>query len=483
MLKRLFDTDSNYQLTGWLFLRALALIYTAAFLSLAVQIEGLAGPSGILPFSEALGTRYEHFGPAAWFLTPTLFWLSSSDLALLGATLLGVLFSLILLFGRFERLSLIVLFMLYLSLFHAGQEFLNFQWDYLLLESGFLAIFIVGGVNPLSLLLFHWLLFRLRFLSGLSKVLSGDPTWSDLTTLNFYFETQPLPHVGSWFAHQLPQWMHTTGTATVLIAELLVPFFIFLPRPFRLTAALITIVIQLLIIATSNHNFINLLTIALCLFLLDDRFLQRFTPSRLRQRFAAPREYRLPLVGRLALGSVAVLSFSISLLLSLKLFVGMPLSSPLQHYASIGPRYGIGLIYHIFPNMQTERQELVIEGSYDGYHWQPYVFNYKPQALDERPALHIPHDPRLDWMIWFVPPQNERMMKWFNRFMGQLTKNEPKVTALLRENPFANKPPPRYLRVLVYRYHFTRWRERRETGNWWKREYLGVFPYVRPRAP
>lgn len=483
MLQRLFDTDSNYQLTGWWFLRFLALIYAAAFVSFSVQIEGLVGPHGILPFSEQLGYQYAHHGPAAWLLTPTLFWFSSSDLALFGATLLGLLFSMVLLFGRFERLSLIVLFILYLSLLHAGQDFLNFQWDYLLLESGFLAIFIVGGVNPLGLLLFHWLLFRLRFLSGLSKIVSGDPSWSDLSTLNYYFETQPLPHLGSWFAHQLPQWMHTTGTAGVLIAELLVPFFIFLPRPFRLGAAFITIVIQLLIIATSNHNFVNLLTIALCLFLLDDKFLQRFTPLWLKRYLPVGKTHPLPRASRLVQGGAAILCFSISLLLFLKIFVGVPLSSPLQSYAMIGPRYGIGLVYHIFPNMQTERQEFQIEGSYDGINWQAYRFNYKPQALDEMPAFHVPHDPRLDWLIWFVPPQSERMMEWFNHFMWQLARNEPRVTALLRKNPFANKPPPRYLRVLVYRYHFTTWREHHESGHWWKREYLGEFPYVSPRIP
>jgi len=483
MLKRLFIIEQDYNLTGWLFLRLLALIYAAAFLSLAVQIEGLVGPNGILPFSEQLSLQFNHFGAAAWFITPTIFWFNSSDVALFGVTMMGLLFSFSLLLGRFERISLIALFILYLSLFHAGQVFLNFQWDTLLLESGFLAIFLVGGVNRLSLLMFHWLLFRLRFESGLSKIISGDPSWSNLKTLNYYFETQPLPHFGSWYAHQLPQWLHTTGTGAVLVAELLVPFFIFLPRPFRIAAAVITIAIQLLIIATSNHNFVNLLTILLCLFLLDDQIVQRFIPTGIRKRVATGTGMLLSRSHRVVQGTVSFLILTVSLLIFLKMFIGVPLHSSLQQYVQLGNRYGIGHIYHIFPNMQTERHELQIEGSYDSVIWLPYQFNYKPQSLDERPMIHIPHDPRLDWMIWFVPPQSEMMLTWFNRFVAQLAKNEPKVTSLLRENPFEGKAPPQYIRVLVYRYRYTTWYERAESGNWWKREYLGQFPYLKPRNP
>jgi hypothetical protein len=164
-------------------------------------------------------------------------------------------------------------FILYLSLYHAGQVFTNFQWDTLLLETGFLAIFLVGGGNLLLILLFDWLLFRLRFMSGAFKLVSADPSWSGLTALNHYFETQPLPHIGAWYAHQLPELLLKAGVIFTLFSELLAPFLIFFPRRYRQIAAAITILMQLLIIATSNHNFINLLTIILCLFLLDDSLL------------------------------------------------------------------------------------------------------------------------------------------------------------------------------------------------------------------
>ncbi|OOZ40497.1 hypothetical protein BOW53_07560 [Solemya pervernicosa gill symbiont] len=480
----LFEYDEGYQLTGWLFLRLLALIYASAFVSLTVQIEGLVGPSGILPMGEFLNFQFIRQGGLAWLSTPTLFWLDSSDTALFAATIAGFIFSMLLLFGLYERLSLILLFILYLSLYHAGQVFMNFQWDVLLLETGFLAIFLTKGVNGLSLLLFHLLLFRLRFLSGLSKIISEDPTWANLTTLQYYFETQPLPHFGSWFAHQLPHWLHVGGTAGVLIAELLIPFFIFLPRRFRITAAVVTIIVQLIIIATSNHNFVNLLTILLCLFLLDDRIIERIMPSRLRNHIFRQTEVARPTIpGRLIQGVTGGAIIVVSISMALKLFGGVTLNPQLQQFSQLGSRYGVGHVFHIFPNMQTERHELQIEGSYDGTDWQPYIFNYKPQVLDEKPAIHIPHDPRLDWMIWFVPPQNPQMTGWFHRFMWQLSKNEPKVTALLRENPFEGRAAPRYLRVLVYRYHFTDWQTKNVTGEWWQRKYLGEFPNVVPRSP
>ncbi len=200
-----------------LFLRALALIYLAAFWSLAVQVEGLVGSGGILPLTELLELAEKRHGAMAWLHLPTLFWLAPHDWALVAGCWLGVALSLLLLLGRCERTALIGLFLLYLSLQQAGQLFLNFQWDYLLLEAGFLAIFIPGGINRITLFLFHWLLFRLRFLSGSSKLVSDDPSWANLTALKHYFETQPLPHMGSWYAHQLPEWALRGGHGLHLV--------------------------------------------------------------------------------------------------------------------------------------------------------------------------------------------------------------------------------------------------------------------------
>lgn len=481
LTRRLLETADEYRLSTWLFLKLLAVIYFVAFLSLAVQITGLVGPQGILPFGERLADIYENLGPQAWWRLPTLFWLGSNNLSLQVVAYAGCFFSITLLFGWKKRLSLILLFVLYLSLFHAGQTFLTFQWDTLLLETGFLAIFLAGHPTRLVIFLYYWLLFRLRFLSGISKLLSDDPSWSGLSALQYYFETQPLPHIGAWYAHHLPDWILQGGVLLVFFIEILVPFFIFLPRRFRLFAAVSTIGLQLLIIATSNHNFVNLLTILLCLLLLDDRIIGRIIPQGLHQRIIDRiKQPRLPVQFLTVLFSLII--FTTSLATGYRMLSNQPLPDQLNEAARLVRFYGLGHTYHVFPTMQIERHELVVQGSNDRQNWLSYDFKYKPGPLDRRPAFIVPHQPRLDWMIWFVPGQHEENMIWIDRFMRRLWEGSPEILGLLRSNPFPDRPP-RHLRVMVYRYHFTTPDERKQTGNWWKRELLGEFPYVPPRRP
>ena len=484
-LKATLSTVDNYELASRLFIKLLAVVYFAAFFSLGVQITGLVGVNGILPFTELLDYIYQNHGTLAWLYKPTLFWFDSSDFALQAVTVIGCIVSLLLFFGIKPFWSLIVLFVLYLSLLHAGQVFLMFQWDTLLLEAGFLAIFLTGGLSHLLLFMFHYLLFRLRFMSGVSKITSGDPSWAHLTTLNYYFETQPLPHAGAWYFHQLPEWILQGGVLLVFFTELIVPFFIFLPRKFRLSAATITIVMQLIIIATSNHNWINLLTIVLCLFLLDDDIMKKILPGWLCHYLSGERNVSAG--GRMAKSNFMLPVFAFMILASSMIaFTSMvsniQVPDVLKKTTAIVRLWGIGHIFHVFPNMQVERHELQLEGSDDGVEWRAYTFKYKPAALDEKPAFIIPHQPRLDWMIWFVPPRPVNMEYWFDRFVTKVHHGSPEVLGLLEKNPFPEKPP-RYIRVQVYQYWFTSIDERAESGRWWRREYLGQFPYVRPRHP
>ncbi len=480
-IKSLFLTDNNYQLTSWLFLRGVALIYGIAFLSLAVQITGLAGPNGILPFYQTLNYAYMDNGWYAWFQIPTVFWLDASDVALKMAAYGGVLLAILLFFERWQFGALIGMYILYVSLFHAGDLFLNFQWDTLLMETGFLAIFLVrGGPNKLLIFLLHWLLFRFRFMSGFFKLYNGDPSWLDLKALDYYFETQVLPHAGSWYFHHLPHWMHTGGVLYVFFAELIVPFFIFLPRPFRIAAALITIFTQLLIMANSNHNFVNLLVIVLCIFLLDDRIIARLLPERLRARIQAaklPKPTRL-LKALLGISGVVIFVTSVAVFTSRIAPIHYPDFA--KQIFTTARRVGIGHIFHVYGIMQVDRQELEIQGSNDGVNWYPYEFRYKPGPVNKRPPVNIPHQPRLDWMMWFLPPQRDTF--WLRLLLERLQEGSPQVLQLFEYNPFEDHPP-RYLRVVAYEYQFTTPVEKAATGNWWKRRYLGVFPYVKPRWP
>jgi hypothetical protein len=466
------DADNGYRLVSAVFLRLLGVIYLIAFASIGVQIEGLVGSQGILPISEQLIEFAANSGYERYFKLPTLFWLNASDVALNGAAIAGCVAAVFIILQRFSRPALIVAFVLYLSLFHASHPFMNFQWDSLLLETGLLAIFLTPQ-SRVVILLFRWLLFRLRFMSGISKLSVGDPAWANGTALDSYFEVQPLPNPIAWYMHQLPEWLLHFGTFSTLVIEILVPLMMFLPRRWRFTAAWITIFWQVLIILTSNHNWINFLTIILCLFLFDDRALRRVVPEGLQARLdwqAAATCTRAKQV------SIAVLAAFILVISTLKMyelatmykFTGV--TGKALNYAL---SYSVANKYHVFPTMTTERIELELLGSQDGIEWHAYAFKYKPDALNERPQFIIPHQPRLDWQMWFVT-LHPRHMPWFVHFLDALLQNSPAVTALLQHNPFP-ETAPRYIRVDAYRYHFTTPAERNQTGDWWRREPLGPF--------
>jgi uncharacterized membrane protein YphA (DoxX/SURF4 family) len=466
------STDNGYRLVSALFLRLLGVIYLIAFASIGVQIKGLAGSTGILPINERLIDFAANSGYERYFKLPTLFWLNASDAALVGAAIAGCVAALCILMHWFSRPALIVAYVLYLSLFHATHPFMNFQWDSLLLETGFLAIFLTPQ-SRVVILLFRWLLFRLRFMSGISKLSVGDPAWANLTALDTYFEVQPLPNPVAWYMHQLPEWILHFGTFATLVIEILVPLMMFLPRRWRFAAAWITIFWQVLIILTSNHNWINLLTIVLCLFLFDDRALRRVLPAALQASldWQAPASHtRVKQVSVAVLASVILVISTLNLyeLATMHKFTGIT-GKTLQYALS----YSVANKYHVFPTMTTERIELEVLGSQDGKEWHAYQFKYKPDALDERPQFIVPYQPRLDWQMWFVT-LHPRFLSWFSHFLDALLQNSPAVTALMQYNPFPDAPP-RFIRVDAYRYHFTTPEERAKTGNWWTRESLGPF--------
>jgi len=479
--------DNGYRLVSALFLRLLGVIYFIAFASLGVQIDGLIGSQGIHPIAVKLAYIAQHAGVERFVQIPTLFWINASDLALNGAAVLGCVAALLILLNRLTRPALITAFALYLSLLHASQPFLNFQWDSLLLECGFLALFLTPN-SRVVIWLFRWLLFRLRFMSGLSKLASGDPAWSGLTALDTYFEVQPLPNPIAWYVHQLPDWLLRFGTGATLFVELVVPFMMFLPRRWRFVAAWLTILWQVLIILTSNHNWINILTIILCLFLFDDRVLRRVLPQGLQTRLAwqaRPVTGRISVPARqLATGLLAGFIFVVGTLKILELAGNESIPGRVGQVLNYSTLYSVANMYHVFPTMTTKRIELEVLGSNDGNSWRPYRFKYKPDRLDARPQFIMPYQPRLDWQMWFVT-LHPRHVPWFGDFLAALLRGSPAVTDLLQHNPFPNRPP-RYLRVDAYEYHFTTFEERARTGNWWKRSALGPFtplPWMERRPP
>ncbi len=294
----------RYDLVCWVFLRLFGAIYLAAFVSLCVQILGLVGHAGILPLADYLDAAHRALGGAAYRILPTLFWLDASDTALIAGTIVGALLGLLVILDWWTRPALIGAFALYLSYVYAGQDFMSFQWDALLLEVGFLALFVTGG-SRIVVWLYRWLVFRYLLLAGAVKLLSGDASWHSLTALDYHFWTQPLPSPPAWYVAQLPHPLLAGGTAATLAVELGVVFLVFLPRRPRAVAACCVLLFQALIVLTGNYNFFNLLTMLMCVFLFDDAALRRWFPSRL----ATWVQRRAPHPGRVATTIATALAF------------------------------------------------------------------------------------------------------------------------------------------------------------------------------
>ena len=432
-------------------LRALGVIYGIAFLSFGMQARGLIGSQGILPVADFLRAVRDSLGPHAWLEVPTVLWGSASDGALTAVWVAGLAAALAAMFTRWPRAALAVCLVLWLSLCAAGQDFLSFQWDVLLLEAGFLALF--ADAKPVRLWLFRWLLFRLMFFSGMVKLLSHDPTWRGLTALQYHYWTQPLPTPVAWWMEQLPARFQTLSTVLVLVCELPVPFLLLAPwRKLRLAGAWITIGLQVLILVTGNYAFFNLLTIVLALWLFVE-------PD------PAPTTRGHRAVSAALAGFIAFMSA----LLFLDLF-GVPVPEPGAAVMRAAAPFRIVNSYGLFAVMTTTRPEIIVEGSYDGESWQAYEFRDKPGDVRRAPPVVAPFQPRLDWQMWFAALGTYRQNRWFVNFVVRLLQGDRAVLRLLAYNPFAGKPP-KYVRASLYEYRFTRFGE----AGWWHRERKGLY--------
>jgi hypothetical protein len=456
-------------------LRGLGLIYLAAFASLAVQLDGLIGSRGILPAAEFLDAVARHLGAERYWRVPTLLWLGASDQSLHALIWGGMAVSLALVLGAWPRACLVGLWAAYLSLVVVAGPFLGYQWDSLLLEAGLLGVlFAPGGFwlgrarsepSGAVVWLVRWLLFRLLFLSGLVKLTSGDTAWLAWRAMAYDYETQPLPVPTSWFMHGLPAWFHAASVGFVFWAELIAPWLIFAPRRPRMVAFASIVVLQVLILATGNYGFFNLLTIVLALSLVEDRDwgrkeddlpLAERRPWWRRAGLAAAWLVIVPVTTMEAIDRSGFTVFFPSGLEALRDWV-----APFRSFNAYG----------LFAVMTTERPEIVVEGSDDGMSWTPYEFRWKPGDPMRAPRFTTPHLPRLDWQMWFAALAGDcRSQPWFLAFERRLLEGSPEVRRLLRPGPFSDRPP-RYLRARLFDYRFTH----RGEPAWWHRDDVGLY--------
>lgn len=493
----------RYTVVRWLFPRLLALVYLIAFASWGVQYDGLVGEEGILP-AKSLMENIQAFEKreqkSLFWEMPTLFhWHYSDSFAHTCLTTCCVLAVLVII-GIAQGPLLLLLWFGYLSFATTGGIFMGYQWDALLLEAGLLGVLLAPwrpwsfrdpGEPPRgSVFLLHWLLFRLMFLSGYVKIGGGDLPWENMTALLHHYETQPLPNAMSWFAHNAPRWFHVASCWIMYVIELGLPFLIFAGRWGRLVAALGFIGLMAAISLTGNYNFFDLLTAVLAVTLLDDRW----WPGRVRRALAISTEASRPSIAswKQYPALLAVLPVVFFTTLAADSFLEgrirgyrakLPgrwhetLDAPIAQTRSFNA-------YGLFQDMTEERPEILIEVSDDGSLYLPLDFKYKPGQLKDAPRFVAPHQPRLDWQMWFaalypnyIPerdadPRSPR--HWFHQFLTALLQHKKPVWDLLQPPPFPVEKIT-HVRARLFRYHFTTPEERRATGEWWRREEVNAF--------
>jgi hypothetical protein len=472
----------SYRLTRFLFLRFLALIYCIAFLVLAQQLRPLIGADGLLPAHDFLQGIGAAFGDrsAAFRELPTLFWLNDSDAFMVALAYVGVGLSLLVLLGFANAALLAALWFLYLSFYHVGQLFWGYGWELLLLETGFLAIFLCplldGRPLPATapprvvIWLLRWVLFRVMFGAGLIK-LRGDPCWRDLTCMFYHYETQPLPNPLSWYLHQLPPAIHKFEVLFNHFVELIVPWTLFAPRRLRHIGGGFLIAFQVLLILSGNLSWLNWLTITLCITCFDDHALSRIMPRRMTLRLSrhdtlAPgRLHTLAAYGLTALVAYLSVGPVLNLLGSRQIMNG---SFDRLHLVNT---------YGAFGSVGKKRNEVIIEGTSDASltdatQWRAYEFKCKPGDVYRRPCVVAPYHYRLDWQIWFAAMSTYRRQPWLVHFIDKLLRGDAGALSLLANNPFPNAPP-RFIRAELYEYAFTRVGD--SSGAWWTRTRIGSY--------
>jgi hypothetical protein len=474
----------RYWLTRALLLRALGLIYTVAFVVLVLQWRGLIGSRGVLPAADFLARIRGHMRFSEW---PSVFWLGASDGALGAGAVVGLVLSLALLLGADHAAILLALWALYLSFCHVGQIFWGYGWEILLLEAGFLAVFLgplaswstlrSAGAPPATVIwLLRWLLFRVMFGAGLIK-LRGDACWTELSCLDHHYETQPVPSPLSWLLHQAPPWFHRGGVLFNHLVELCAPFLVLGPRRARQLGGALIATFQVMLIASGNLSFLNWLTLAICIACFDDAALERVLPARAGRHARTLEQVRRDSRARTIASALLAVTVAV---LSAGPIANM-LSPRQAMNSSFDPLHLVNT-YGAFGSVSTVRHEVILQGTRatqltEATRWLEYEFPCKPGDVRRRPCLITPYHYRLDWQMWFAALADATAEPWFVRLVYELLRAEPSVRALLARDPFGDRAP-RYVRAELYEYRFTRIGD--GSGAWWTRTRVG--PYMRPLA-
>lgn len=444
-----------------------------AFIDLAVQAPQLIGSRGLAPIAETLGRG------GSFLARPSLFWISSSDAFIAAVLTAGMVASVALIAGVLPRLASLAIAVLYLSLVSTSGPFLAFQWDVLLIECAVLAALLPADrAAPIAHWLLRLLLFKLYLESGIAKLMSPLGDWIDGSAMTFYYETAPLPGPLAWHAHHLSDTWHAFEGWLVLGLELGGAFLILGGRRARLAALVGFSGFQLINLATANYGFFVYLALALHLFLLDEGDLERLA-ARLPRIGALPRP-RLSLgigavAARRALVGFAALWLALSATEALAHFARAPVPTALRRSYAWTRAFNV---YFLFTAITRERIEPALE-TFDGQRWRRHQLRHKPGALDRRPPLIAPHQPRVAFRIWFYALGDPLRPPRFVQALLARACRDPAVIEPLFVGPLPRAPVA--VRIARARYHFTSPAERSRTGHWWRSEELAPVLAVRCR--
>lgn len=411
---------------------------------------------------------------------PTLFWMNPSDAFMKFLGSFGLFFSILGIFGVANSITFFLMWVIYLSIVNVGQIFYSYGWETLLLEGGFLGIFICpfwgrlgakASAPPVIVIwMYRWLVFRMMIGAGLIKIRSADSCWRDLTCLNYHYETQPNPNPFSWYFHQLPIFFQKLSVVFNHFCELIVPLFYFGPRKLRLIAGVLTLFFQGMIIMSGNLSYLNWITIVVAIPLFDDKFF-----SFLFKRSSNLEQNSLGEVIFGAKNLKYATSFLLLLVIGLSVKPTLNLLSSRQLMNSSFDNFHLVNTYGAFGTVGQKRPEIIIEGTSDyriteKTQWKEYIFKSKPGPLDRISRWISPYHYRLDWQMWFAAMGSFERNPWLVHFAYKLLKAPEQVEDLLAENPFQEKPPV-YIRGRLYQYQYTKWGE----PNWWKREFVREY--------
>lgn len=461
--------------SSWILAKTLSLSYFIAFLSLLPQVLGLFGREGLLSIDHYLNILDKEMRGERFFHLPSLFWLGSSDLTLKAVCFVGMTAASLAFLGFSQTIMFAICFICYLSFVSCGQVFLSYQWDSLLLEFGFLGLFFAPlkwewlpfgthQVQPLIYFLSLFLLFKLMILSGVAKLASKDSSWRDFTALNYHYWTQPLPTPLAYFAAKAPGPLQKLSVAVMYFIELICPFFIWYPGPWQTTAVASFVLLQFLIALTGNYGFFNFITLGLSLAVLPDAA-WGFKINWIESEMTAWWVTLLPLV--------IVVPSSIFWIFRSLFEKSKAMDFLLPWMRGLYP-FRISNPYGLFAFMTRTRPEIVMEGSDDGILWQEYEFKYKVTSVGQRPPIVAPHQPRLDWQLWFAALETFNDNLWLQNLVTRIFQKSPDVLALMRTNPFPTTPP-KYVRFLRYEYEFSKWDNLLTRKEWWERKPTGPY--------